>query len=98
MTAKTMQVTLPWLEPFTAPAEPIPAETLLTGLNAEQREVAMHGEGPLLVLAVAGSGKTTAMAHRVAYLVSARQISPVQILCLTFTNKAACEMRSGSPA
>ncbi len=93
MTTKTMSVTLPWLEPLTAPAEPIPAETLLTGLNAEQREVAMHGEGPLLVLAVAGSGKTTAMAHRVAYLVSARNIPPAQILCLTFTNKAACEMR-----
>ncbi|MFZ5861735.1 MAG: ATP-dependent helicase [Nitrospirota bacterium] len=93
MIAKTTPVTLPWLEAFTVPAEPIPAEPLLVGLNAEQREVAMHGEGPLLVLAVAGSGKTMAMAHRVAYLVSARNIPPAQILCLTFTNKAACEMR-----
>ncbi|MBI3606661.1 MAG: ATP-dependent helicase [Nitrospirae bacterium] len=93
MMTKTMPVTLPWQELSNARAEPVSADTLLTGLNAEQREVAMHGEGPLLVLAVAGSGKTTAMAHRVAYLVSARNIPPAQILCLTFTNKAACEMR-----
>ncbi|MEW6684478.1 MAG: ATP-dependent helicase [Nitrospirota bacterium] len=90
MTTKTMPVTL---ELSNACTEPVPTDTLLTALNAEQREVAMHGEGPLLVLAVAGSGKTTAMAHRVGYLVSARQIPPAEILCLTFTNKAACEMR-----
>ncbi len=93
MRTKTVPVTPLWLELSSARAEPVPADTLLTGLNAEQRAVATHGEGPLLVLAVAGSGKTTAMAHRVAYLVSARNIPPAQILCLTFTNKAACEMR-----
>lgn len=66
---------------------------ILSGLNAAQREVALHGEGPLLVLAVAGSGKTRAIAHRVAHLISERKVSPSQVLCLTFTNKAAGEMR-----
>ncbi|NKE72869.1 ATP-dependent helicase [Candidatus Manganitrophus noduliformans] len=66
---------------------------ILSGLNAPQREVALHGEGPLLVLAVAGSGKTRAIAHRAACLVKERDVSPSQILCLTFTNKAAGEMR-----
>jgi len=69
------------------------ASEILSGLNAAQREVALHGEGPLLVLAVAGSGKTRAIAHRVAHLVVGRQVPPSEMLCLTFTNKAAGEMR-----
>lgn len=68
-------------------------ELILKGLNAEQREVALHGNGPVLVLAVAGSGKTRAIAHRAACLIAAQCVSPHHILCLTFTNKAAGEMR-----
>lgn len=68
-------------------------ESILEGLNAEQKEVALHSSGPLLVLAVAGSGKTRAIAHRAACLISAHGVSPSHILCLTFTNKAAGEMR-----
>lgn len=66
---------------------------VLQGLNRKQQEVAVHGEGPVLVLAVSGSGKTRAIAHRAAYLISAHGVSPSSLLCLTFTNKAAGEMR-----
>lgn len=69
------------------------SDGILEGLNPEQRAVALHGEGPLLVLAVAGSGKTRAIAHRAAYLIAEQGISPSHILCLTFTNKAVGEMR-----
>ncbi len=66
---------------------------ILEGLNPEQQEVAHHGDGPLLVLAVAGSGKTRAIAYRAAYLVAAQGVSASHLLCLTFTNKAAGEMQ-----
>jgi DNA helicase-2/ATP-dependent DNA helicase PcrA len=66
---------------------------ILRGLNSRQREVVLHQEGPLLVLAGAGSGKTRAIAHRAGFLVSERHVPPSSILCLTFTNKAAEEMR-----
>ena len=72
----------------------LPMQDILAELNPQQQKSVTYGDGPLLILAGAGSGKTRALTYRAAYLILERGIKPENILLLTFTNKAAGEMKS----
>jgi len=67
-------------------------ENILEGLNREQKQAVIHDKGPLLIIAGAGTGKTTVITRRIAWLIAQKKAKPEEILALTFTDKAAGEM------
>ena len=79
--------------PFETPVLTPAVERLLEGLNPQQRQAVVHEGSPLLIVAGAGSGKTKVLTTRVAYLLAAREVQPGEVLAITFTNKAAGEMK-----
>src|SRR5438093_8612738 len=82
-----------------SPRETLPPQTqaeaeILEGLSEEQRQAVTHGEGPLRIVAGAGTGKTQVITRRIAWLIATKRARPEEILALTFTEKAAAEMES----
>ena len=79
-------------------ASAIRAEEILAALDADQKAVALASRGPVCVIAGAGTGKTRAITHRIAYAASIGTMDPQKVLALTFTSRAAGEMREGACA
>ncbi|HEX4225304.1 MAG TPA: UvrD-helicase domain-containing protein [Pseudonocardiaceae bacterium] len=91
--AKPKKVVASVEEPASAPAEPKPAGGLLDGLDPDQRAAAEVVEGPLLIVAGPGTGKTRTLTHRIAHLITAHDVAPQHCLAITFTRRACEEMR-----